>query len=145
MIWPRITSTNNVCMMPRLVQWQTIYLTWEFCFKNQIEKKACKGSWMCLINFCFEWIWCFFLKNQWTFSTKQLYWLNHSWNMCAINMAHQTYISKLRNNMSNYIVVDGKFKKCKIVAWKAQKDTYIIIIKYCCLSLFDVCYYPFQA
>jgi hypothetical protein len=68
-----------------------------------------------------------FFFNQWTFSTKQLYWLNHSWNMCAINMAHQTYISKLRNNMSNYIVVDGKFKKCKIVVWKAQKDTYIII------------------
>jgi hypothetical protein len=46
--------------------------------------------------------------------------------MCAINMAHQTYISKLTSNMSN--LVDGKFKKCKIVVWKAQKDTIIIII-----------------
>jgi hypothetical protein len=69
----------------------------------------------------------FFFLNQWTFNTKQLYWSNHSWNMCAINVAHQTYISKLASNMSNYIVVDDKFKKCKIVVWKAQKDTYIIL------------------
>ncbi len=43
-------------------------------------------------------------------------------------MAQKTYISKLTSNMSNYIVVDGKFKKCKIVVWNAQKDTYMVII-----------------